>query len=78
MKVLVAAVVLHVEQRLGVLRPEGLPNAAVPVFRDDAIVRSADGAAPDVEDALVGPEVGEQLPVRADDWRGVLGVAKEH
>ena len=61
MKVLVAGVVLHVEERRRVLGPEGLTDAAVLVRGDDAVIRLTDGAAPHVHHSVVGPQVGEQL-----------------
>ena len=77
LNVAVEIAALQEEERLAILRPEKLPNPAVAIARQDAVVLPADGPAPDIEHPIVGTEIRKQFAVRADRRARVLGIAEE-
>src|SRR5450759_5280807 len=77
-EVLVPVVVLLVEQRVVVLGPEVLADAALLVGRDHLVVVLARGLHPDLEDVLlVGRDPGEALAVRRQLRARPFGVSEQ-
>ena len=76
--VLVAALVLDVDDVLAVLGPEVLADAAQLVGGDDRVILLADGLDEDVEHALVRRQVGQPLAVGRQPGRGLDRVAEQH
>jgi hypothetical protein len=77
-EVLVAVVVLHVEQDLAVLGPLVDADAPLLVVGDDLVVVLADRLDPDLAHVLlVGGDPGHPLAVGRDLGRDLLGVAEQ-
>ncbi len=62
----------------GIALPEVKADGPRAVARDRPIVGLADRADPDVQDAAVGGEIGEQLTVGRNLRRGALRIVEQH
>src|SRR5271155_3297769 len=76
--VLIAVLVLGVEDILRIVLPEQVSDAALAIVGDGAIVRLAQSAYPNVEHSLVGGKIGEHGAVGRNLWRRALRIAEQH
>src|SRR5438270_4379794 len=76
--VLVAALILPVENVLRIGLPNEIADAALAIVGDDAVVGLAQRAHPDVQHALIGGEVSQHRSVRRNLRAGAFGIAEKN
>ena len=66
--VLIAILILGIEDVLRVELPKQISDAALAIVGDGAIVRFAQSAYPDIEHSLIGGKIGKHGAIRRNLW----------